>query len=43
MYTVLIVDPRKPFRSGIRVMLETVGHRVIEALDAWRCRRGSAG
>jgi CheY-like chemotaxis protein len=30
----LVVDPRKPFRSGICVMLEALGHRVIEALDA---------
>jgi len=30
----VVVDPRKPFRSGVRVMLESLGHRVIEALDA---------
>ena len=34
MCTVLVVDPRKPFRSGIRVMLEALGHRVVEASDA---------
>jgi DNA-binding NtrC family response regulator len=34
--TILVIDPRRPFRDSMRVMLESVGHRVLEAQDAAR-------
>jgi CheY-like chemotaxis protein len=33
-FTVLVIHTRKPFRAAVRLMLEALGHRVIEAYDA---------
>jgi CheY-like chemotaxis protein len=33
-FSLLVIHNRKPFRAGVRLMIESLGHQVFEAVDA---------